>query len=272
MNTALKITVFTVLSILFYMYVGQLVPQKIVEAPKELTLSADTTTDEMCTLGQKLVETKGQCLTCHTMGHPTGRFPDLVGVGERAQHRKPGFTDIEYLAETLYDPSAYIVPGFNPGMPAVNKPPIGLNDDEIKCVIAYLQSLGGESAITMKTKLKYSTPVTGTAEASTESSAPAGAVADNSMSGKDLIAKYGCMTCHSFSDAAKLVGPSLYDVGKRLSRAQIYESVVEPDASIAAGFSPGVMSATLAGNGFTDKATPTQLKSIVNYLSSLKGN
>ncbi len=31
----------------------------------------------------------------------------------------------------MYDPNAFIVPGFNPGMPAINKPPIGLTDEEI---------------------------------------------------------------------------------------------------------------------------------------------
>ena len=67
----------------------------------------------------------------------------------------PGLSDVEYFAQTLYDPNAYIVPGFKPGMPVINKPPIGLTDQEILCVIAYLQSLGGKPTVTLQTKHHY---------------------------------------------------------------------------------------------------------------------
>ena len=50
----------------------------------------------------------------------------------------------------MYEPDAFIVPGFNPGMPVINKPPIGLTDQEILCVIAYLQTLGGTPTVTLR--------------------------------------------------------------------------------------------------------------------------
>ena len=40
-------------------------------------------------------------------------------------------------------------------MPPVNQPPIGLTDQEILCVIAALQTLGGTPTVTMKTTHKY---------------------------------------------------------------------------------------------------------------------
>jgi hypothetical protein len=40
-------------------------------------------------------------------------------------------------------------------MPTINKPPIGLTDQEILCVIAYLQSLGGTPTVTLKTTHHY---------------------------------------------------------------------------------------------------------------------
>ena len=83
------------------------------------------------------------------------RFPDLEGVAVRAQSRVPGLNDVEYFAQSLYAPEAYIVPGFNPGMPVINKPPIGLTDQEILTVIAYLQSLGGTPTVTLQTSHKY---------------------------------------------------------------------------------------------------------------------
>ena len=66
-------------------------------------------------------------------------------------------SEVEYLAKSIYAPDSYIVPGFNPGMPVINKPPIGLTDQEILCVIAYLQTLGGTATVTLQTSHRYYT-------------------------------------------------------------------------------------------------------------------
>ena len=94
----------------------------------------------MVKVGREIMEGKGLCRTCHTIGQ-TGalRFPDLDGVAARAATRVPGLSEVEYFAQSMYEPDSFIVPGFNPGMPAINRPPIGLTDQEILCVIAYLQ-------------------------------------------------------------------------------------------------------------------------------------
>ena len=42
-------------------------------------------------------------------------------------------------------------------MPVINKPPIGLTDQEILCVIAYLQTLGGTATVTLQTSHAYYT-------------------------------------------------------------------------------------------------------------------
>jgi hypothetical protein len=141
----------------FYTYVGQMVPQKEVQPPEETAFGAAMSTADMEKIGRQIMDGKGLCLTCHSIGK-TGalRFPDLAGVGARAGTRVPGLNDVEYLAQSLYEPTAFVVPGFPPAMPAVNKPPIGLNDQEILCVMAYLQSLGGTPTVTLKTTHKYS--------------------------------------------------------------------------------------------------------------------
>ena len=140
----------------FYTYVGQMVPQKEVQAPQEVALKGDLTTDDMVKVGREIMEGKGLCLTCHTIGK-TGalRFPDLAGVEVRAKTRVAGLNDIEYLAHSLYEPTAFVVPGFPPAMPPINKPPIGLTDQEILCVIAALQTLGGTPTVTLQTKHHY---------------------------------------------------------------------------------------------------------------------
>jgi hypothetical protein len=67
----------------------------------------------------------------------------------------PGENDVEYLAQSLYEPTAYVVPGFPPAMPPMHEPPFSLTDQEILCVIAELQSLGGTPTVTMKTRHRY---------------------------------------------------------------------------------------------------------------------
>jgi mono/diheme cytochrome c family protein len=149
-----KIAGLTLATTAFYTYVGQLVPQKEVHPPVEIALSKEMGPDEMRRVGREIMEGKGLCFTCHTVGKSGAlRFPDLEGVGARAGNRVPGLSDVEYLAQSLYQPDAFVVEGFNPGMPVINRPPIGLTDDEIRAVIAYLQSLGGTTTVTMETPL-----------------------------------------------------------------------------------------------------------------------
>jgi len=159
----------------FYTYVGQMVPQKMVLPPEETVLNTEMTTDDMVKVGRQIFEGKGLCVTCHTLGK-TGalRFPDLAGVAGRAKTREPGLSDIDYFAQAMYEPNSFIVPGFNPGMPEINKPPIGLSDQEILTVIAYLQSLGGTPSVTLKTSHRYYNPGAPTGAAPTPGSVPPG--------------------------------------------------------------------------------------------------
>ena len=164
----------------FYAYVGQMVPQKEVQPPAEIVLRSDLTTTEMVKVGREIMEGKGLCFTCHTIGKSGAlRFPDLAGVDARAKAREPGLSDVQYLAQAMYEPNAFIVPGFNPGMPTINKPPIGLTDQEILCVIAYLQTLGGTPTVTLQTKHQYNagtatpaSPSSGVSPGGTQPEAP----------------------------------------------------------------------------------------------------
>ncbi len=150
----LRILVLIVGATGFYTVVGQLVPQKEVQPPKETELKKEMTADELVKAGQDIMEGKGLCTTCHTIGKSGAlRFPDLAGIGARAATRRPGHGDVAYLAESIYDPNVFIVPGFNPGMPVINKPPIGLSDQEILAVIAYLQAQGGKVTVTLQSKV-----------------------------------------------------------------------------------------------------------------------
>lgn len=271
MRTALKIFGFTILVTAFYGYVGQMVPQVETHPPETQTLSANLTTEELVTIGEEIVGGKGTCLTCHTMGE-TGalRFPDLGNIGAVAATRQEGVSDVEYLAEALYEPDAYIVEGFQGGMPPVARAPINLTDGEILAVIAYLQSLGGTPTVTMETELAYQRE----APAATTPAAAAAVAASSPgppRSGEALFSEYLCHTCHSLDAPTPLVGPSLYDVGSRLSRAEIYEAIMDPDAVLAEGFPAGLMGNTLGAVGFYDKISSTELKTLVDFLSEKQG-
>ena len=170
-------------------------------------------------------------------------------------------TDVAYLAESLYEPNAFIVEGFQGGMPVINKPPIGLNDQEILAVIAYLQSLGGTPTVTMQTDVGYETEAA--PAAATASAAPAAP-----RSGAEVFEAYLCNTCHSLDSPDPLVGPSLYDAGDRFTTAELYEAIMEPDATLAEGFPGGVMPATLSGTGFYERVTSAELKALVDYLAA----
>jgi len=205
----LQLAVLTVGLTGFYMMVGQAVPQKEVQAPEVIEIAEDVTTEQMVEIGRGIYEGKGICFTCHAN---TSRYPDLQGVATRAASRKPGVSAIDYLAESLYEPEAFIVEGFSPGMPEANKPPIGLTDPEILSVIAYLQTLGGEATVTMETKTAY----TGGAS-SGDTAATAAAVAE----GGTVLDVYGCSRCHDADQPTDPPSPSLVGIGARMTADQL---------------------------------------------------
>jgi cytochrome c2/ferredoxin len=93
------------------------------------------------------------------------------------------------------------------------------------------------------------------------------------LSGAELVKKYPCMNCHSVDTPNTILGPSLYDVGKRRDETYLREKMLDPDKAVVAGFPKGVMKATLAGVDFFNdiKKTPGIVDSLVQYLSGLKG-
>lgn len=147
---ALKIILLVVGSTALYTHIGQLVPQKEVPAPTEVIIDKTSTPEQLVDIGKGIAEGKGLCMTCHTIGKSGAlRFPDLGGIATRAATRIEGMDALIYLANSIYHPDDFIVPGFVKGMPAIHKPPIGLTDDEMISVLAYLQSLGGTPTVTL---------------------------------------------------------------------------------------------------------------------------
>lgn len=271
MKTFLKVFVFNVVVIAFFLYVGNSIPQQRKDPPRELELSAEMSQADFVQAGQEIFYGKGTCALCHTIGEKGERCPDLDGAGARAEARfkEAGYQGTassgpEYLVESLHNPAVYVVEGYQPSMPPLGRQ---LNDLEMVAVVSFLQSLGGEVSVDGQTRFaKYRGEGVAPAAA-----APAPAVAETGKSGPELVQQWACNTCHKLDAPDRLVGPSLWDVGVRRDAAYIRESILQPDAQITEGYPPQVMKTTLDGLGFYQKVALQDLNTLVDYLTSLKG-
>ena len=81
--------------------------------------------------------------------------------------------------------------------------------------------------------------------------------------GVTLFAENGCGSCHTLAEAnaSGTVGPDLDQVLKGKDAAFIHESIVDPDAEIASGFSAGIMPAV-----YGDQLDDQQLADLVAFL------
>ena len=77
-----------------------------------------------------------------------------------------------------------------------------------------------------------------------------------------------CSTCHTLADAGATgtAGPNLDEALPGKSEDFIRESIVDPNAKIEEGYSPGVMPV-----GFGDSLSPEQLDALVEYLAEVSG-
>ena len=85
-------------------------------------------------LGEELFA--ATCSGCH--GDADAAGPARVGMGERAAERVEGMSAEEYLHESIVDPSAYIVEGYQDIMPHDYEEQF--SEEEINSIVAYLMS------------------------------------------------------------------------------------------------------------------------------------
>lgn len=272
MKVFLKVLVFNVAIIAFFLYVANSIPQQRKDPPKELELSSGMTQAEFVNVGQEIFYGKGTCALCHTIGEKGERCPNLAGIGLRAETRvkEAGYkgsasNGAEYIVESLHNPVVYVVEGYQPSMPPLGRQ---LNDLEMVAVVSFLQSLDGE--VTVDGHTQFAKYRGGGGEAAAAPVPVATAVASG-KSGPELVQQWGCDKCHKFDAPDRLVGPSLWDVGAKKDANYIRESILQPDAVVVPGFPPQVMQATLNGAGFYQKVALQDLNTLVDYLASLKG-
>jgi cytochrome c oxidase subunit II len=95
--------------------------------------------------------------------------------------------------------------------------------------------------------------------------APTGGGAPAKPDGKALFAD-NCVSCHTLADAnaTGTVGPDLDKVVPDLTKAEIKQSIVDPNAKITPGYSPGIMPGT-----FADTLGNDGVDAVVDYLAEV---
>ncbi|MBT7636335.1 MAG: c-type cytochrome [Rhodospirillaceae bacterium] len=198
--------------------------------------------------GEAIYWGRGRCFTCHSVGGQGSavrgpnhgqfgeKFPLPMGARavERAKERseKEGteFTAVDYMVESLASPGAYVVNGYKNEMAVVYAPPISLSLKEIKAVVAYLMSLGGEldmaaidTAPSEQTQAFYS-KIAAAAEAG-----------GGDPSAGAIVYEDNCSECHMLSEEGGEVGPALDGISAKGLKF-IAEAILQPAKSLTKGF------------------------------------
>jgi mono/diheme cytochrome c family protein len=239
------------------------IPQVESKPPEELSLEGGNVTPaQLIAAGEKIFQEKGQCTTCHGIGK-AGRGPDLAGVGARSATRKPGTTATAYLVEALIKPAAFLVEGFPNIMPAVDRPPIGLNRSELWATVAYLESQGGAVQVKLD-----DIPATAGAQGAGAQAAAVELPGDPKAGQAVFAGKGTCIACHKAGSlGASPVGPDLSNLGASQTLEYVMAKVLNPASKgTVSGFAPGVMPAT-----FGQMLTAKEYLDLVAFLMTLKG-
>jgi mono/diheme cytochrome c family protein len=244
---------------------ANLIPQIESKPPQELSLEGGNVTPaQLVKAGEEIYKTKGTCEICHRIGQKGTRAPDLAGVGSRAAKTKPGMSAKAYIIESLLHPTAYIVEGYPPIMPAVDKPPIGLNRSELWALTAFLQSQGGTVDVTLN-----DIPASaGQAAAGGGGGAASISLPGDAKAGEAVFqGKGGCIACHKAGKiGASPVGPDLSQISKIQTPDYIMKKILDPKGmGTVSGFPPGVMPQT-----FGQVLSSREYVDLVAFLLTLK--
>jgi mono/diheme cytochrome c family protein len=270
--TNLKIVAVVLGTILFYTFLANSIPQVESEVPEELTLGADFTPEELVAAGEQLFFGAGGCTACHGTGTRAPNLQTAEGsdgtIGSRCGGRVPGTSCKEYLHESMVNPNAFVVEGYQPIMPDMSRT---LSDAQIWAMVAYMESLGGEVTVTpadLQAAAEVEGPgAPGSVTAAPAAPTPAGGPAAGTTDPVALLQANACLACHQLGEEGGPIGPSLNGIGARRDAAFIRRSILEPNADTTAGFEAvaGTMPAT-----FGSQLTAGQLEAMVTYLAGLR--
>ena len=267
--TNLKIVGIVLGTLALYTLIANKIPQVQSEVPQTLTLGANVTPEQLVAAGEKVFNGIGGCTTCHGLGT---RAPNLLTdekgtgpIGVRCGKREAGKNCKQYLYESLDQPTAYIVAGYQPIMPVMTKQ---LSPAQIWSVIAFLESQGGSVDVSAS-----DIPATSSTSSTSPPSSGGGgagggaAFAGGSTDPKAIIQAAGCLACHKLDGQGQTIAPDLTDVGSRRDAESIRKKILDPTSSIAKGYEKlaGIMPKT-----FGTMMNAAQLEALSQFLAAHK--
>ncbi|MGQ0646006.1 MAG: cytochrome c4 [Gemmatimonadaceae bacterium] len=263
--TNLKILALTLGVLAFYTMIANVIPQLQSEVPEALDLASDASPEALVAAGERIYNGAGGCTACHGLGT---RAPNLLTdhagqgtIGARCGTREGGADCKAYLYESLTEPNKVIVSGFEPIMTDMRRQ---LSNDQIWATVAFLQSQGGEVAVTAD-DIKKTAPAPAAAGGGTV--VPGGVAITSTMDPVALHNEKGCVGCHQLDGKGGAVGPSFDHIGARLTADKIRRAILLPNADTTRGFErfAGTMPQT-----FGQMFSAAQLEALVQFLASRK--
>jgi mono/diheme cytochrome c family protein len=271
MKNYLFITLLTLSISLTYTAIGFMLPQKVGYPPPIIEMGIQAAPEDLAAAGFTLFQ--NECSSCHLIGAPGGRGPDLSGIGQRAinhgKSRGGDFNQVAYLLEAMCQPGDFVVDGFANFMTKFDGL---LEGGQLIALVAFLQDLGDVASVNgleVDLVTQYC-PSSASGGGASPTPAAAAVAAKPIESPAEALAEFGCASCHSMDSESVLAGPGLGSVGSRLDKDALLEALISPDDTLAEGFPP-MMGGALTGNGFYDRMTAENMTALVDYLSELKG-
>jgi len=266
--TNLKIVGVVLGTLALYTLIANKIPQVQSEVPQTLTLGTNVTPEQLVAAGEKVFNGIGGCTTCHGLGT---RAPNLLTdekgtgpIGVRCAKREPGKSCKQYLYESLADPTAYVVSGYQPIMPVMTRQ---LSPEQVWAAIAYLEAQGGAVDVTGDDIAKSKPASGGPTPGASPGSPGSPGLAAGSTDPKQIIQAAGCLACHKLEGQGQVIAPDLTHVGSRRDVASIRKKILDPASSITQGYEKfaGIMPKT-----FGSMMSASQLEALVEYLAGHK--
>lgn len=267
-RTNLKVAFTVLITLGVYTGVSNVIPQVESEVPERVEIGADVSAEELVTMGEELFEGAGGCVACHGLGT---RAPQLRGeIGRRCGERRPELSCKEYLHESLVDPGAYVVEGFQPIMPSAQAQ---LSGGQVWALVAFLQSQGGEVTVT-PADLEAALEGGGQPAAGGGAGAEGPAAGGEGGDARALVRQYGCMACHRLGGEGGVTAPPFEEMREKgLSPEYLRRSIVRPNADTASGYSQdyGQFAGTMPPN-FEQQMSEEEIQAVVDFLTADGGD
>lgn len=272
--TNLKVGTVVIGTVAFYTMLANSIPQIESDVPTELAFTGAVTAEQLVQAGDQLYHGAGGCVACHGLGT---RAPNLLSdeqgagmIGARCATRVAAQDCKTYLHESMINPGAFVVPGYQPIMPDMSRT---LSPTQVWALVAYLESQGGTVTVSAEDLPAEGADAAGRVTPATDGATAGGAAggtpaagaapATASLDPKELMRANQCTLCHIIDGEGGAIGPALDDVASRLDTDAIRRSILQPNADTASGYEAlaGTVPAT-----FGAQLTAAQLEVLVGYL------